>query len=413
MTDNKQRPKRRPGATQTPMPSVKLDLGKYVSVRVRKNGTARVLFEVPPRLRPHDWPSTIPLPTEGRAGNLQDAGEVARIQQDAARLFDRLQAVRQGVNPKTAPRNLRTLYDAWSQTQQFKGLRPRTQRGYDKSWLHIAAWSEVHKHPDPSGLRKVDVEGFLALLDHAPTTRRHVKVVLKMIIDQAIDMGWRPDNPVGRIKMSAPDTQVTIWEQADVEVYAWAAVAVGQADMAKLLLMEWEIGQRLTDAYLFRYGEEYDPQRGVFSFAQGKTGSKVTIRVSDRLQAMLDDRPVGRLHLFHDARVGRPYARLIGGRLEADDIAASKVFAKVRDMAISGGARPLKLKELRHSCVVQLARSQCTVPEIVAITGHKISSAEQILQKYLPRDSQVAENAQRKRGLVNNVETKSLTGSRQ
>lgn len=412
MTSNKQRSPRRPGATQTPMPSVKLDLGKYVSVRVRKDGTARVLFEVPPRLRPPDWPSTIPLPIEERTGNLQDGAEVARIQQDAAALFDRLQAVRLGLNAKTAPRTLSTLYDAWRRTQQYKGLKPRTQRGYDKSWLHIAAWSEVHKHPDPTGLRKGDVEAFLALLDDTPTTRRHVKVVLKMIMDQAIDMGWRLDNPVGRIKMSAPDTQVTIWEQGDVETYAWAAIAIGQSDMAKLLLMEWEIGQRLTDAYLFRYGEEYDPVRGVFAFRQGKTASKVTVRVSERLQAMLDHRSADRLHLFHDARFNRPFARLIAGRLEADDIAAAKVFAQVRALAVKAGARMLKLKELRHSCVVQLARSECTVPEIVSITGHKISSAEQILQKYLPRDSQVAENAQRKRGLVNILETKSLTGSR-
>lgn len=211
--------------------------------------------------------------------------------------------------------------------------------------------SEVHKHPDPAGLRKGDVEGFLALLDHAPTTRRHVKVVLKMVLDQAIDMGWRTDNPFGRIKMSAPDTQVTIWEQAYVEPYAWAAIAIGQPDMEKLLLMEWEIGQRLTDAHLFRYGEEYGLARGVFSFAQGKTGSKVTVRVSNRLQVMLGDRHAGRLHLFHDARFGRPFARLIGGCLEADDIAASKAFAMVRAVAVKDGARPLKLKELRHSCV--------------------------------------------------------------
>ena len=142
------------------------------------------------------------------------------------------------------------------------------------------------------------------------------------------------------------------------------------------------------------------------------TGSKVTVRVSDRLQAMLDDRPADRLYLFQDARFGRPFARLLAGRLEADDIAAAKVFAKVRTMVVSAGGRALKLKELRHSCVVQLARSECTVPEIVSITGHKISSAEQILQKYLPRDSRVAENAQRKRGIVNDDGTGSLTGSR-
>ena len=47
-----------------------------------------------------------------------------------------------------------------------------------------------------------------------------------------------------------------------------------------------------------------------------------------------------------------------------DHIAAAKVFAKVRTMVVSAGGRALKLKELRHSCVVQLARSECTVPEI-------------------------------------------------
>lgn len=67
---------------------------------------------------------------------------------------------------------------------------------------------------------------------------------------------------------------------------------------------------------------------------------------------------------------------------------------------MANGARDLKLKWLRHSCVVQLARAGCTVPEIASITGHSISSVEQILQRYLPRDSRVAENAQRKRGLL-------------
>lgn len=55
---------------------------------------------------------------------------------------------------------------------------------------------------------------------------------------------------------------------------------------------------------------------------------------------------------------------------------------------------------LRHSCVVQLARAGCTVPEIAAITGHTLSSVEKILSHYLPRDSQVARNAQIKRGLI-------------
>lgn len=384
------------------MTSVLLELGRFVSVRgPRSDGTYRVLFEVPARLRPSDWPSTRPLPIEGRRGDLTDAAEVARIQTDAKRLYQELLAARGKAPVVSNTRTLAVLADCWRATQAFKALKPRTQRGYEKSWLHIAAWSEADGHPDPTNLTKPHAETFLGTLDDTPTTRRHVKIVLKMVMDQAIDLGWRKDNPVERIKMAAPKTRAVIWEAADVDAYVAAAHAVGQPDMAALILMEWEIGQRLTDAYLFRIGDHYLPAEGLFQFAQSKTDAKVAIPVSDRLRGILDGILTSeRLYLFHDARTDRPWARLVGKRLEADDQAASKVFALVRDKAVEADAPPLLLKWLRHSCVVQLARSACTVPEIAAITGHSLASVESILQKYLPRDSTVARNAQVKRGLV-------------
>lgn len=84
------------------MPSVQQELGKYVSVRVRKDGTARVLFEVPARLRPSGWPSTRPLLIEGRRGHLTGAAEAARIQADAKRLYAELMAARTGAHSKVA-----------------------------------------------------------------------------------------------------------------------------------------------------------------------------------------------------------------------------------------------------------------------------------------------------------------------
>lgn len=63
-------------------------------------------------------------------------------------------------------------------------------------------------------------------------------------------------------------------------------------------------------------------------------------------------------------------------------------------------ARPLVLRQLRHSCVVQLARAGCTIAEIAAITGHSLGSVTTILSKYLPRDSTIARNAQMKRGII-------------
>ncbi len=384
------------------MPSVALDLGKFVRIYpARQDGTHPVVFEVPARLRPPGWPSSRPLPIENRRGDLTDAAEVARIQADAKVMYDQLLRDRAGREPVAPTRTMRALANVWRGTQAYKALKPRTQRGYEKSLLHVLAWAEAMNEPDPTILTKPQAEQFLALLDGAPTTRRHVKIVLKMLMDQAVDLGWRADNPVARIKMAAPKTKAVIWEAMDVETYAWAALAAGQPGMAALILMEWEIGQRLTDAYLFRAGAEYLSAEGLFQFEQSKTDEKVAIPVSDRLRGILDHvLKGGDLYLFRDARTGSPWARLIKGRLEADDVAASKVFASIRKIAEASGARSLKLKELRHSCVVALARAGCTVPEIASITGHSLASVEQILQRYLPRDSTVARNAQAKRGLV-------------
>lgn len=387
------------------MPSVALDLGKFVRIYpARQDGTHPVVFEVPARLRPPGWPSSRPLPIENRRGDLTDAAEVARIQADAKAMYDQLLRDRAGTEPVAPTRTMRALANVWRGTQAYKALKPRTQRGYEKSLLHVLAWAEAMNEPDPTILTKPQAEQFLALLDDAPTTRRHVKIVLKMLMDQAVDLGWRADNPVARIKMAAPDTKAIIWKADEVETYAWAALSIGEFGMAALILTEWEIGQRLTDAYLFRFGEHFERQDappGCFAFDQSKTDEPVTIPVSDRLRAMLLwFKEQGQLHLFHDGKTGRPWARLIGNRLEADDTAAAKVFSRVRKIAEAWGARRLLLKWLRHSCVVELARAGCTVPEIAAITGHTPASVYAIIKKYLPRDSTVARNAQAKRGLV-------------
>lgn len=58
------------------------------------------------------------------------------------------------------------------------------------------------------------------------------------------------------------------------------------------------------------------------------------------------------------------------------------------------------LRFLRHSCLVQMARASCEVPEIAALTGHSLPSVTTILSHYLPHDDKVARNAQTKRGLI-------------
>lgn len=82
----------------------------------------------------------------------------------------------------------------------------------------------------------------------------------------------------------------------------------------------------------------------------------------------------------------------------------SHVFADIRNrFVLPARGRNLVLRGIRHSCVVQLARHGAEVPEIVSVTGHSLSSANEILKVYMPRDSRVAFNAQAKRGLVSHA----------
>lgn len=390
------------------MPSVTLMLGKYVTLRPRVDGTARVFFQVPARLRPEGWLSLIPLPVEGpRRGDLNDADEVARIQRDAAKLYADLKADRRGAETPSR-HDMPTLVRSWQQTQRFKRTKPATQKGYVYHAGLIEAWSASRKHPLVSTMKLDKIEAFLALYDDRPTTRRHVKIVLSMLLNHAVALEWITRNPTDTIKMAAPKSHVAIWEAEDLEFYMFCAAVDGQVGLAAMMLTEWEIGQRITDARLFRgtkewragmKGAEYDFKSRAFRFWQSKTNSYVTIPVSFRLGAMLEVvwDPES-FYLFRDAATGKPF---VGQRL-------SHEFERIRALAKLHApqfARHLVLRSLRHSCVVQLARADCTVPQIAAITGHSIVSVEQILSVYLPRDNDVAWAAQRKRGLIEEPDT--------
>lgn len=65
----------------------------YLAVKPRADGSARVLFSVPARLRPPGWPPNRPLPVHGRTGQLDEA-EVAAIKVDAARFLAELERAR-------------------------------------------------------------------------------------------------------------------------------------------------------------------------------------------------------------------------------------------------------------------------------------------------------------------------------
>jgi integrase len=383
------------------MPSVTISLGKYVVLKKRADGTSRAYFQVPARLRPSGWSPAIPLPrTADRRGTL-DAAEVAAIKRDAEALYGDLMQAKTGDTVRPPERSLSTLVDALQRSPEWAALSDKTRVGYETGFKKILAWSKRCGHPDPTALPRSAILQFLSMFDAGVepdgsvrparhTAKKHTAAVLRLVLEQAINKGWRTDNPARGIRIKVPKTKATIWEQKDVDCYVKAARDTGVPSIALIILLEWEIGQRLTDVRAFRPGAEYDAERGVFSFRQSKTDEPVSIEVSLELRGLLKTAGEGQLFLFRNDRTGKAYTE---NRL-------SKTFAWVRVAAVKAGGRPLILKQLRHSCIVQLARAGCTVPEIAAITGHALTSVNGILSVYLPRDTAVARAAQVKRGLV-------------
>lgn len=371
------------------MPTVKQELGKYVVLKKRVDGTSRAYFAVPARLRPSGWSAAIPLPrTAERTGTL-DGAEVAAIQRDAKALYADLMKARTGDVTRPPSRSMSTLVAAWQQSDDWPA-NTRTADGYQFIINRVLRWSTVNGHPDPALMTRDHVQQFLSQFNDRPTTKRATLRVLAMILQQAVNLGWRLDNPARGIKVKVPKTKVAIWEQNDVDAYVAVAREQGMHSIALIILLEWEIGQRLTDVRGYRPGVEYDASRGVFEFRQSKTDAAVTIEISLALRGLLKEAGEGQMFLFRNERTQKAYTE---NRL-------SKTFGWVRHEVLKRGGRRLLLKWLRHSCVVQLARAGCTVPEIASITGHGLASVNTILTTYLPRDSTVARNAQMKRGVV-------------
>lgn len=379
--------------TSTLMPSTDVYLGRYVVLKRRADASGRAYFQVPARLRPSGWPATVPMLRDmalpGRVDRLTPE-QVAAIVTAGAALSRDLDRARTGSDTAPPKRSLQTAIEAWQRSTKWHELTDKTRDGYGYSIKKIQAWSSEAGHPDPTIITRANVERMLSAFNDRPTTKRQTLKALRLVMDQVIALGWRTDNPCTRLSVKVPRTKAVIWEQADVDLYVKTARAQKMDSIALIVLLEWEIGQRLTDVRQFRQGVEYDPARGVFSFAQSKTDSRVVVEVSPALRALLEGVGDGQMFMFRNERTQKAYTE---NRL-------SQTFRWVREAAVKAGGRALVLRQLRHSCVVQLARAGCTVPEIASITGHALGSVHSILSTYLPRDGTVARNAQVKRGLV-------------
>ncbi|HEY8264014.1 MAG TPA: tyrosine-type recombinase/integrase, partial [Methyloceanibacter sp.] len=181
--------------------------------------------------------------------------------------------------------------------------------------------------------------------------------LISVLMQLAVDKGWRADNPAAGAKGIRSRSQgFATWSENNIAQFEAHHPVGSKARLAFDLLLQ--TGQRRGDVVTI--GRQH-VQNGLLTIRQSKTGELVTIPVNQKLQASLDAAP--RDHLtFLVTQHGRPYS----------PAGFTNTFRKwTAEAGLPVGLSP---HGLRKAMCRRIAEGGGTPHEIMAVSGHKTLS---------------------------------------
>ena len=378
------------------MPSVNVKLPKYVVAKPRKDGTFRVLFEVPARLRPSGWLPTMPTPpVPHRTGKL-DAAEVAAIKahvEGPGGLLEQLEACRrQEAPPPVRTGTVEHLAAIWQASEEWAALKPRTQAFYRSTLAIIQAWSAANGHPPVTALQRPAIVALLRLYNDRQAQRQSLRATLRALLEVAINEGWRTDNPASGFRLTRTQKKraVTEWKAADVALYARVAREIGWPGGARMLRLMWETSADASDVVTWRRDRNLvDGTPAAVEYDRGKTAVPAKCPISRSLA----DELRGDLY-FVTGRNGLPYLP----DDVRDDRRRSTDFRVLRRAVVAAGGRALLMDHLRHSAATDAVACGSSPDEAASITAHVDGAMNR--RVYVQKIWSHALDVQRRRGII-------------
>ena len=255
---------------------------------------------------------------------------------------------------RTVPGSINALVVSYYQSAEFKSLRPSTARVYRNI---LEQFREEHGAKGLADMEARHVRAIMAAKASTPDAANRILGLISLIMDHAVAVGMRPDNPAHGIKRLRHKSEgFATWSETDIEAYR-AHWPLGSRERLALELA-LNTGQRRGD--LARMGWKH-VQEGAIHVRQSKTGSTVAVPVVPELQAVLDT--LSRDHLtFIATASGGPFSAAGIGNWFRGAIRAAGLSDK------------LSMHGLRKAAARRLAEAGCTTHEIASITGHKTLS---------------------------------------
>jgi integrase len=249
---------------------------------------------------------------------------------------------------RNAPGTVAALVAAYAASDTFRDLAPETRR---TRWAILRRFGDEHGDKRVATLKREHAEAMLR--SKRPHPRQNFLKVLRPLLQFAISIGWRSDDPtreLGATVKRGPGFRP--WGDEQIQAFRARHQLGSRARLAFELLLG--TCQRRGD--VVRMGPQH-VRGGLLHIKQSKTGAELAIPILPELRAALDAAPSGHL-TFLATTDGKPFSAAGFGNW-------------FRDRCNEAGLHGFSAHGLRHTACTRLANAGATGHEIAAWSGHR------------------------------------------
>jgi integrase len=263
---------------------------------------------------------------------------------------------------------IEALARSYLRSAAFAGLATETQRSRRRLVEGFASKYGKLQVGGDNGLKRHNVKAIMDRLANKPGEARNTLSMLRVLMALAIEEGIRDDDPSAKIKR--PKLSATGWHTWDEDEIAAFETRHPVGTMPRLAFaLALHTGQRAAD--LRKMGKQHISD-GMIAVVQQKTATPLWIPIHPQLGEIIAKTPINNLTLIV-SETGQPYS------------SAGTFSHAMNRWAKQAGITGAPLHGLRKACCRRLAELGCTIPQIMAISGHK-SLAE--VERYIKAASQ-------------------------
>ncbi len=270
-------------------------------------------------------------------------------------------------------------------SQAFTGLSARSQKDY--RW-HIERMRGEFGHLPVKRMTRPFVFEYRDKLthNHGKRTANYRIVILRRLLFQAINYGFRQDNPAQKpeLRINAPRNQR--WsEEAEARFLAACDAASGRPERPYIrlaYLLAVYTAQRQGDILRLER-RQYDGKR--LTFVQSKTKRTVVIPCHSRLKSALDKR-LGEM---------KPTDALVLQTSGGKPLKSDYFRHEWRTVTLIAGLDGLQFRDLRRTSMLRFAEAGSTHNQVASVSGHDIETTSKILDTYIPPSEKLAKAAVR------------------